>query len=105
MVQYNKYLGQLSSMYEPMMTSSNGNMFRVTGHLCGEFSGEFLAQRPVTRSIDVFFDLRRIKRLYKESWGWWFETLSGPLWRHSNEHADKEMARFLLIICRRVSMF
>ena len=22
-----------------MMTSSNGNMFRVTGHLCGEFTG------------------------------------------------------------------
>ena len=22
-----------------MMTSSNGNIFRVTGHLCGEFSG------------------------------------------------------------------
>ena len=22
-----------------MMTSSNGNIFRVTGHLCGEFTG------------------------------------------------------------------
>ena len=22
-----------------MMTSSNGNIFRVTGHLCGEFIG------------------------------------------------------------------
>ena len=22
-----------------MMTSSNGNLFRVTGHLCGEFTG------------------------------------------------------------------
>ena len=42
-----------------MMTSSNGNILRVTGHLCGEFSGpgEFPAQRPVTRSFDVFFDL------------------------------------------------
>ena len=39
-----------------MMTSSNGNIFRVTGPLCGEFSGEFPAQRPVTRSFDVFFD-------------------------------------------------
>ena len=40
-----------------MMTSSNGNIFRVTGHLCGEFTGpgEFPAQRPVTRSFDVFF--------------------------------------------------
>ena len=43
-----------------MMTSPNGNIFRVTGPLCGEFtaSGEFHAQRPVTQSFDVFFDLR-----------------------------------------------
>ena len=47
--------------------------------------GEFPAQRPVTRSFDVFFDLRLNKRLSKQSWGWWFETLSGPLWRHRND--------------------
>ena len=40
------------------MTLSNGNIFRVTGHLCGEFPGEFHAQRPVTRSFDVFYDVR-----------------------------------------------
>ena len=69
-----------------MMTSSNGNIFRVTGHLCGEFTGpgEFPAQRPVTRSFDVFFDPRLNKRLSKQSWGWWFETLSCQLWRHCN---------------------
>ena len=60
-----------------MMTSSNGNIFRVTGPLCGEFTGpgEFPTQRPVTRSFDVFFDLRLNKRLSKQPWGWWFETL------------------------------
>ena len=42
------------------------------------------AQRPVTRSFDVFFDLRLNKRLSKQSWGWWFETPSSPLWRHCN---------------------
>ena len=47
-------------------------------------SGEFPAQRPVTRSFDVFFDLRLNKRLSKQAWGWWFETLSSPLWRHCN---------------------
>ena len=47
-------------------------------------SGEFPAQRPVTRSFDVFFDLRLNKRLNKQSWGWWFETLSCSLWRHRN---------------------
>ena len=46
--------------------------------------GEFPAQRPVTRSFDIFFDLRLNKRLSKQSWGWWFETLSRPLWRHCN---------------------
>ena len=47
--------------------------------------GEFPTQRPVTRSFDVFFDLRLDKRLSKQSWGWWFETLSRPLWPHSND--------------------
>ena len=47
-------------------------------------SGEFSAQRPVARSFDIFFDLRLNKWLCKQSWGWWFETLSCPLWRHRN---------------------
>ena len=44
-----------SSKFVDMVTSSNGNIFRVTVHLCGEFTftGEFPAQRPVTRSFDV----------------------------------------------------
>ena len=69
-----------------MMTSSNGNIFRVPGHLCGEFTGpsEFPTQRPVTRSFGVFFDLRLNKRLNKQPWGWWFETQSRPLWRQCN---------------------
>ena len=46
--------------------------------------GEFPAQRPVTRSFDVFFDLRPNKRLSKQWWGWWFQTPSSPLWRHCN---------------------
>ena len=47
--------------------------------------GEFPTQRPVTRSFDVYFDLRPNKRLSKQSWGWWFETQSRPLWRHRIE--------------------
>ena len=46
--------------------------------------GEFPSQRPVTRSFDVFFDLRLNKRLGKQSWGWWFETPSPSLWPHRN---------------------
>ena len=50
--------------------------------------GEFPAHRPMTQSFDVFFDLRLNKRLSKQSRGWWFETLSRPLWRHSNVYWD-----------------
>ena len=46
--------------------------------------GEFPSQRPVTRSFDVLFDLHPNKRLSKQPWGWWFETLPRPLWRHRN---------------------
>ena len=46
--------------------------------------GEFPAQSPVTRSFYVFVDLHLNKRLSKQSWGWWFETLSCALWRHCN---------------------
>ena len=79
-----------------MMTSSNGNIFRVTGHLCGEFTGpvtgEFPTQRPATRSFDVLFDRRLNKWLSKQSWGWWFETLSRPLWRHCNDTHSRTVA-------------
>ena len=47
-------------------------------------SGEFPSQRPVTRSFDVFFDLRLNKRLSKQLGGWWFEMPSSSLWRHCN---------------------
>ena len=49
-------------------------------------TGEFPAQRPVTRSFDVFFNPRFNKRLRKQWWGWWFFTPLRPLLRHSNEH-------------------
>ena len=55
-------------------------------------TGEFPSQRPVTRSFDVFFDLRLNKRLSKQSWGWWFETPSRSLWHHCNEWLDVEQA-------------
>ena len=47
-------------------------------------TGEFPTQRPVTRSFDVFFDLRLNTRLSKQWWCWWFETPSRSLWRHFN---------------------
>ena len=41
-------------------------------------TGEFPAQRPVTRRFNVFFDLPLNKRLSKQWWGWWFETSLCP---------------------------
>ena len=67
--------------WQSMMASSNGNIFLVSGPLV---SGEFPAQRTVTQSFDVFFDLCLNKCLSKQSRGWWFETLASPLWRHCN---------------------
>ena len=77
---------ELLSFWWNMMTSSNGTIFRVTGPLCREFTGpgEFPAKWPVTRSFDVFFDLRLNKRLSKQPWGWWFETPLWSLWRQCN---------------------
>ena len=67
-----------------MMTSSNGNIFRVTGPLYGEFTGHQWI--PLTKASDVelwcLFDRRLNNRLSKQSWGCWFETSSRPLWRH-----------------------
>ena len=62
-------------------------------------TGEFPAQRPVTRSFEVFFDLHLNKQLSKQSWGWWFETISCSLWRHCNE------VHILLLLQNRNAVF
>ena len=50
-----------------MMTSLNGNISRVADPLCGEVTGEFPTQKPVTRSFDIFFDLRLNKQSSEQS--------------------------------------
>ena len=65
--------------------------------------GEFPTQMSVTRSFDVFFDLRLNKRLSKQSWGWWFETLSRPLWRHCNINLLRGYAILMAIVGARPS--
>ena len=68
------------------ITSSNGNVFRVTWPLCGEFTGHRWI--PLTKASDAelwfFLDLRLNKRLGKQSWGWWLGTASCSLPRHCN---------------------
>ena len=82
-----------------MITSSNGNIFRVTGHLCGEFNSQRWI--PYTKASDAelwyLFDLRPNKRLRKQSWGWWFETPSRQLWRQCNGGLFPHKNRFSVI--------
>ena len=68
----------LNEIWPDMMTSSNGNVFRVTDPLREN-------PVPVTRSFDVLFDLRLNKRSRKQSRRRWLETPSRTLWRHSND--------------------
>ena len=74
-----------------MMTSSNGNIFRVTCPLWGKATGHggFPSQRPVTRSFDNFIDLRLYKQLNKHSRHWWFETPLCSLWGRCNAEDQK----------------
>ena len=75
-------VGYTSSWWRHQMETFSALLALCDGN--SPVTGEFPAQRPVTRIFDVFFDLRPNKRLNKQSWGWWFETPSRPLWPHCN---------------------
>ena len=53
----------------------------VQGILC---SRRIPTKKASDASFDVFFDLRLIKWWSKQSWGWWFDKSSRPLWRLCN---------------------
>ena len=77
-----KYTSSTSAWWRHQMETYSALLAICAGN--SPVSGEFPAQRPVTQSFDIFFDLRLNKRLIKQSWGWSFETLSWPLWRQCN---------------------
>ena len=77
--------------------TSNRNIFRITGLLCGEFTGH--RRIPLTKASDAelwCFDLCQDKQLSKQSWGWWFQTPSRSLWRHCNDAICREKLQTLL---------
>ena len=80
-------------MVTGMMTSStfSASLAFCTGN--SPVTGELPSQRPVTRSFDVFFDLRLNKRLSKQSIRWWFETPTRSLWRHRNIKPSRQSAK------------
>ena len=68
-----------------MMTSSNGNIFLLTGHLCGEVTGHRWILHTKANDAEMFSLICVwMNGWVNQSWGWWFETPSRPLWRHSN---------------------
>ena len=53
--------------------------------------------QSVTRSFDVFYDMRLNKRMSTQGWGWWLGTPWRPLWRHCNvEILKKKFASLAL---------
>ena len=56
-------------------------------------TGWFHSLRLVTRSFDIFFDLRLNKRLNEQSRRQWFETPSLPLWRLCNANVPPPSTR------------
>ena len=70
-----------------MMTSWNGNIFRVTGPLCGEFTGHRWI--PLTNASDAKLWCipwpRLSGRLNTHSRRQWFQTASRSLWRHCSD--------------------
>ena len=87
--------GRMSSRSEYPWSRHQMEIFSSLLALCAGNSlvtGEFPAQRPVGRSIDVFFALCLNKRLSKQSWGWWSETPSRSLWLHCNAYEFDSLA-------------
>ena len=66
-----------------IITSSNGNIFRVTGYFCLEFTGHrwIPRKRPVTQSFDVFFFI-----IYARLNGWANHRDAGDLRRHRTHY-------------------
>ena len=65
-----------------MKTSASENLFRVTGPLRGEFTGQ--RRIPLTKASDIFLDLGPNKRLSKQSRRRWYEAPLRSLWRRCN---------------------
>ena len=72
-----------------MTTSSNGNIFRVTGHLCVEFSGDRWIPNAKASDAELWYNFvicALHKPLSKQSWCWWLEIPSRLLWRQCNDN-------------------
>ena len=76
-----------TSIPSDMATSSNGNIFRVTGPLGGKFNGQRWIPRTKASDAELRCFLRSApeQTLRKPSRRRWFETPSRSPWRHCND--------------------
>ena len=85
-----------------IMTSSNGNIFRVTGPLCGEFTGHWwipLTKAGGTELLRSLWPVRE-QTVRQTSRRWWLS-----LWRHCNERANRAHKRLHVCdICSHVNL-
>ena len=64
-------------------------------------TGGFPSQRPVKRSLIIFFDVRLNKRLSKQPRRRWFEPPWRLLWHHCNGHSiSHHGVRAMECLCR-----
>ena len=78
-----------------MMTSSNGNMFRVTGPLCGEFTGDRWIPRTKASDAELWCSL------WSAHWinGWVNNREAGDLRRHRNHYDVNVMNGYIIEEC------
>ena len=85
-----------------MMTSSNGNIFRVTGLLCGEFTGHRWIPRTKSSDAELWCFLWSVPepQLSKQWRRRWLETPSRSLWLHCNvlQFISNWRAFFMLLL-------
>ena len=94
-----------------MMASSNGNISTLLALCQGNspVTRVFTPQRPVMRSLDIFFDVRPNKRLSEQvekTKHMWSETPLCSLWRHYKdlELNEYQKCRIALMRFRAVAM-
>ena len=77
-----------------MMTSSNGNIFRVTGHLCGEFPG--LRWIPRTKASDAELLIFSLTCVWIN--GWVNNRETGDLRRHRAHYDVSVLSIHLFVV-------
>ena len=85
--------------YDTMMTSSNGNIFRITRPFRGEATDHWwilLTKTSDTERLSFLWSALN-QRLIKQSKRRWFKTSSCPLWRQCNDQSIRGQGTGMVI--------